>query len=201
MKQNRIARRPSISGPCRASPVHNSLRTSASNRPSARAIGPPFHASAAAFRCRWIVRAEGELPSAATMILWICAAVLAGCSRRSPTASSSSRSGVWFATRRGAGTSASNPPCRYARIHRSSVLRDTRTHRPSGPRCSLAASARTSAPRSRADNETSVASPITCQRNNPISCALSTDHLPAVVDTNKAARITVTQAPAKASSC
>jgi hypothetical protein len=46
------------------------------------------------------------------MIRWICAAVRAGCSRRSATASSNNRSGVLFFTRRGTGTSASNPPSR-----------------------------------------------------------------------------------------
>ena len=120
------------------------------------------------------MRADGAPPSDSMMIRWICAAVRAGCSRRSATANSSNRSGVLFATRRGAGTSASNPPTRYARIHRSSVLRDTRTQRPSGPRCSRAANERTSAPRSRADSETSAASPTIRQRNNPTSCALST---------------------------
>ena len=114
----------------------------------------------------------------------MCAAVRAGCSRRSAIASSNSRSGVAFGERRGAGTSASNPPSRYQRIQRSSVLRETRTH-PSGFRCSRAASARTSAPRSRADSDTSVASLITRQRNNPISCALSIHRLLTVIDTNE----------------
>ena len=82
---------------------------SASNRPSARATALPFHGTPAAFKWRWIVRADGAAPSASTMIRWICAAVRAGCSRRSATANSK-RSGVPFASRRGAGTSASNPP-------------------------------------------------------------------------------------------
>ena len=47
----------------------------------------------------------------------------------------------------GAGTSASNPPARQRRIHRSSVSRDTRTGRPNGSVCSRAAIARTSRPR------------------------------------------------------
>ena len=79
------------------------------------------------------------------------------------------------------GPAPSNPPSRYARIQRSSVLRATRTHRPSGARCSRSANARTSRPRSRADSDMSVASPTICQRNNPISCALSTHHLLTVV--------------------
>ena len=57
--------------------------------------------------------------------------------------------GVLVSTRRGAGTSASNPPSRYARVHRSSEVRDTRTHSPSGPMCSRAANSRARAPRSR----------------------------------------------------
>jgi len=200
-KQNRKTRRPSINGPCNASAVHNSLRDSASNRPSARAIWLPFHGSPTVARCRWIVRADGAAPSASTMILWICAAVLAGCSRRNATASSNTRSGVLFATLRGAGTSPVNPPSRYARIHRSSVVRVTLTRLPSGARCSRSANARTSRPRSRADSDMSVASPTICQRNNPISCALSTSCLLTRRRQQRPTRITVTQAQAKACTC
>ena len=81
------------------------------------------------------------------------------------------------------------------------MLRDTRTHRPPGPRCSLAANDRTNIPRCRGDSDGSTASEITRQRNTPISCALSTNHLLTVAHNNPTARITVTQAQAKAISC
>ena len=70
------------------------------------------------------------------MISRTCAAVRSGRSRLSANASSSISAGVRGATTRGRGTSASNPPRRYARIQRSSVPRATRTSRPSGPTCS-----------------------------------------------------------------
>ena len=69
--------------------------------------------------------------------IWqIWAAVRPGTSRFSPAASSSVDAGVRGSDRRGEGTSASNPPARQARIHRSRLTRETRIRSPNGPRCS-----------------------------------------------------------------
>ena len=84
-----------------------------------------------------------------------------GVSRLSPTANSSTSGGVCAASRRGAGTSAANPPARYARIQRSRLARLTRTGSgPNGPGWIRAATARTSRPRCLVDNAGSNASGI-----------------------------------------
>ena len=108
------------------------------------------------------------------MISRTCAAVRSGRSRLSANASSSIPAGVRSGTTRGRGTSASNPPWRYARIHSSSVPRATLTGRPSGPTCSRSAIARTSRPRSRLDRPGSAASRTSAYRNRPVSRRLST---------------------------
>src|SRR6266540_3452402 len=61
-------------------------------------------------------------------------------------------------TCRRAGSNASNPPRRQARIHRSRFCRDTRTGLPNGPECSRPASSRTSRPRCLVDSAGSAAS-------------------------------------------
>ena len=133
MNANRIALRPSTVGPCNASPVHRSLRRSASNRPNARGGARPGGWSAPAGR-------NGAAASARPATRRVRAQdhrdLRRGplrASRFNATASSSTSAGVRGATRRGAGTSASNPPRRQSRIHRSSVARDTRTGSPNGP--------------------------------------------------------------------
>ena len=93
-----------------------------------------------------------------TRMTW--AAVRAGFSRFSAAASSSTSAGVRKVTWRAGGASASNPPDRQARIHRSRLARDTRTGTPNGPACSRAASPRTSRPRCRVDRAGSAASRI-----------------------------------------
>jgi hypothetical protein len=170
----RRAAAPASIGPCNPSPVHNSLRTDASNRPytlpgerpSARTFKP------ARARCVRNVRSPGtraSSPPAASMISLTCAAVRSGRPRFKENASSSTPAGVRGATTRGRGTSASNPPRRYARIHSSNVPRATRTGRPSGPTCSRSLRARTSRPRSAFDRPGSAASRISAYRNSPIS--------------------------------
>ena len=94
------------------------------------------------------------------MICRTCAAVRSGSSRLSASARHSTRAGVNGADCRGRGHNPSNPPARYARIQSSNVERPTTISRPSGPTWSLAASARTSLPRSAFDNDGSAASRI-----------------------------------------
>jgi hypothetical protein len=95
-----------------------------------------------------------------TRRIWaIWALVRMGASRLRLTASSNSASGLRScAVERSAGSSASNPPARQARIQRSSVLRLTLTLLPSGPRWSRSASWRTSTPRWRVVSAGSAAS-------------------------------------------
>ena len=104
------------------------------------------------------MRSSGAHPDCTFKIRRTCAAVRAGFSRLSASATSSTSADVRGAHWRGLGTSASNPPARHSAIHRSSVHRVSRTGRPSGPTCSAAASARTSAPRCRPDRPGSAAS-------------------------------------------
>ena len=86
-------------------------------------------------------------PSRAARIRRTCAAVRAGFSIFSPTASSTTSASVRGAHCRGSGTSASNPPSRRATTHRSRVRRDTGTFLfPSGPSCSRDARSRTTWP-------------------------------------------------------
>ena len=101
------------------------------------------------------------------------AAVRAGCSRLSRTASSSAWASVRGPTWRSAGISASNPPARHARIQRSRLARDTVTGSSDGPRCTWAASSRTSAPRSVADRPGSASGLISEYRYSAISRARS----------------------------
>ena len=67
------------------------------------------------------------------MISATWAAVRPGASRLSFTARSSTAAGVVGSAARLAGTRASKPPARQARIQRSMVLRATRTRSPLGP--------------------------------------------------------------------
>jgi hypothetical protein len=92
------------------------------------------------------------------MIRLTCAAVRSGFSFFSAVASSNTSGGVRGWDWRGLGTSASNPPLRQSRIHRSSVHRLIRAVRPSGSVCGTAAIARTSAPRCRPVSDGSAAS-------------------------------------------
>ena len=147
--------RPPTCGPCNASPTQRALGRSASNRPNTAEGAPSgrgrFSPSAAKCRCK--VRGEGAHPACAASTTATCAAVRPGVSRLSPTASSSTSGGVCAANRRGAGTSAANPPARYARIQRSRLARLTRTGSgENGPGWIRAATARTSRPRCLVDN-------------------------------------------------
>jgi hypothetical protein len=90
------------------------------------------------------------------MIRAICAAVRAGFSRLSATATSNTSPGVRGNTRAGVGTRASNPPARHRRIQRSIVWREMRTRVPNGSRWVASASSRTIRPRWRADSAGSI---------------------------------------------
>ena len=143
VKANRYVLRPVTADPCRTSPVHSRLGASASNRPCTTPRGPA--AISARTKCRCRVRSDGAQPRRAAMTRATCAAVRCGFSLFSAAASSSTAASVRGATCRGEGHSASNPPARYARIHRSRLVRDTRA----GPACTCAAMPRTSPPRCR----------------------------------------------------
>jgi hypothetical protein len=136
--------RPSTRMACSASPVQISFGRVASNRPdTGAACGVTIAVSPVRWNIRWIVRSSGAHPDWALRIRWTCAAVRAGFSFFSAAASAITSGGVRGWDRRGDGTSASNPPCRHARIHTSSVHRVTRTGCPDGPSCSRAAISRT----------------------------------------------------------
>ena len=92
------------------------------------------------------VDSEGASPRVATMIRRTWAAVRAGFSRFSVPARASTPGAVTGPWVRPAGLSASNPPRRQVRIHRSMVSLDTCTISPNGPGCTPA-SARTIGPR------------------------------------------------------
>ncbi len=159
---------------CSASPVQISFGRDASNRPNTgAACGVTIAVSPVRLNIRWIVRSSGAHPDCARKIRWTCAAVRAGFSFFSATASAITSGGVRGWDCRGDGTSASNPPCRHARIHTSSVHRVTRTGSPDGPPCSRAAIARTIAPRWRDDSAGSAASRISMYRNSPTARARS----------------------------
>src|SRR5919198_98819 len=106
----------------------------------------------------FVVAEPGAHPDWARRILATCAAVRCGCSRLSAAANASTSAGVRALNRAGVGTSASNPPARHQRIHRSMVCRDTRTGSPNGPWWLRSASSRTSRPRWRLDSEGSMTS-------------------------------------------
>jgi hypothetical protein len=153
--------RSAILGPWSASPVHRAFGAGASNlpyacggRPSGRVV------SSSRAKCRVSVRADGDQPWWARKIRMTCAAVRAGFSRFSAAASSRISASVRGITWRGGGASASNPPARQVRIHRSIVARDTTTGWPNGPGCACPASSRTSRPRCRVDRPPSAASRI-----------------------------------------
>ena len=124
-----------MTGPCNASPVHNSLVTSASNRPNVSG-GEPLDRmfNPRSMNSRWIVRRDGDQPRSASMMRTTCAAVRAGRSRFNATARSMKDWGIFDSALRDSGTNAANPPARHARIHRSIVERDTTTRSPFGPR-------------------------------------------------------------------
>jgi hypothetical protein len=102
----------------------------------------------------------GRPPQLSAQVRRIAAAVRSGFSRRSATANSSTSPGVRGVHWRGLGTSASNPPTRQSRIHRSMVCRLIRTRRPNGSVCSREASSRTICPRSLVECPGSAASRI-----------------------------------------
>lgn len=154
-------------------PVHNSLGRAASNRPNTGWVGWPAVISGCSAKWRCKVRSPGAQPIWARRIRRTCAAVRSGFSRLSAIAVSMTSTGNRGLDWRGLGTSASNPPARQARIQRSSVSRETRTSRPDGSRCSLAAIWRTSRPRALGDSCGSAASRINCYRNSPIARALA----------------------------
>ena len=81
------------------------------------------------------------------MIRAIWAPVRCGFSRRSEHANSKIVAGVRGLVDRGPGLSASNPPPRHARIHRSKLLRLTRTVDPVGAGMLPGGQARTIRPR------------------------------------------------------
>jgi len=140
MNANRYALCPPIGGPCNASPVHSSFAWSASKRPNtSTGVPSPRPPTPWRVKSRWIVRSDGAHPSAVAMMRRICAAVRAGRSRFNASATSNTGAGVRGSAVRPAGTNASNPPARYARIQRSNVLRETWTRPPWGPAWSWAA--------------------------------------------------------------
>lgn len=106
--------RPAMSGPCSASPTHRTFGASASNRPNTAKGAPSVRVRVrpAAAKCRCKVRADGANPPCAARTTATCAAVRSGASVFRATASSSTDAGVCALTRRGAGTSAVNPPAR-----------------------------------------------------------------------------------------
>jgi hypothetical protein len=160
-KANRNVLRPAICGPCSASPVHSSFGRVASNRPNVTGALPPGRvASSSRSKWRCSVRTDGDQPQCARRTRSTCAAVRPGFSRFSAAASSRVSASVRGITCRAGGTSASNPPARQPRIHRSIVARDTLTGSPNGPGCARAASSQTSRPRCRVDSAGSAASRI-----------------------------------------
>ena len=171
---NRYVLRPSSRIACSASPVQISFGRAASNRPNTGAAsGALREVSPVRLNIRWIVVSSGAHPACALRIRCTCAAVRAGFSFFSAAASSITSGGVRGGDCRGDGTSASNPPWRHSRIHRSSDHRVTRTGCPAGPACSRPASSRTIAPRCRDDSAGSAASRISMYRNSPIARARS----------------------------
>ena len=115
-----------MTGPCRASPVHRSFGRAASNRPNAGGGAPSGRVRSSRrtkWRCR--VRSAGDHPPLVRKIRATCAAVRAGFSRFSAAARARTSAGVRRVTWRAGGISASNPPARQARIHRSRLGRDT----------------------------------------------------------------------------
>ena len=175
MNAIRYVLRPAMTGPCSASPVHRSLTVAASNRPKAPGPAPSGRVfSSRRAKCRCSVRAEGATDTPCSVrIATTCAAVRAGTSRLSATASSNTVDGVRGCACRAEGTNASNPPVRQARTHRSRLTRETMTLPPNGPVCSRPARSRTSTPRARVLNEASAASRISAYRNNATSLARS----------------------------
>ena len=129
----------------------------AEHRAPSPAVAP---VSPSRWKCRCRVRSSGAQPSWVRKIRRIAAAVRSGFSRRNATASSSTSPGVRGVHWRGLGTSASNPPARQSRIHRSMVCREIRTRRPNGSVCSRDASSRTIFPRSLVECAGSAASRI-----------------------------------------
>ena len=111
-------------------------------------------------KCRCSVRTDGDQPHDFSRIRRTWAAVRAGFSRFSPAAMSSTAASVRGVTCRAGGASAANPPSRQARIHRSTVPRDTATGSPNGPSCALDAISRTIRPRCRVLSAGSAASRI-----------------------------------------
>ena len=75
--QNKIARRPSIDGPCRQSATHSSFGRCVSKRPNAwRSPRSAARVNPSRRRCRSIVLCDGPRPPlAAAMIRAICAHV------------------------------------------------------------------------------------------------------------------------------
>jgi hypothetical protein len=103
-----------MTGPCSASPVHNSLGREASNRPKTcccpGSAGGWFSSSRVNSRCS--VRSDGAQPEVPRKIRCTWTAVRSGFSRFSAAASASTSPGVRGLACRGEGTSASNPPDR-----------------------------------------------------------------------------------------
>ena len=131
--------RPPTVGPCNASPVHRSFGASASNRPNAVG-GVPVRAGVQLQPRE--VALQGPLVAAPSRQ---CAAQDRRDLRRGPARDFASsapppgpapRPGSAARPCAGLGTSASNPPRRQSRIHRSIVARETRTGCPNGPACS-----------------------------------------------------------------
>jgi len=123
MNANRYVFRPPSRRPCNASPVHNSFGSPASNRPNTASpvVRPSAPGSSKRWNNRSSVDCEGAHPFAATRIRCTCAAVRAGFSLFNAAATSRMSASVRNAVCRGEGTNAAKPPCRHARIHRSTV--------------------------------------------------------------------------------
>ena len=150
-----------MAGPCSASPVHISFGRAHSNLPNTTGGEPSGRVTSSSRpKCRCSVRTDGDQPHAFRKIRATCAAVRAGFSRFSPAATSSTSASVRSMTCRAGGTSAENPPSRQARIHRSTVPRDTETGSPNGPSCVPDAIWRTIRPRCRVVSAGSAASRI-----------------------------------------
>ena len=173
MMTDRWQSRPPMTGPFIRSAVQISFTAPASNRPNASGGFPSGRVfSSRAANQRWIARSDGAQPTRAIRTRRTCAAVRAGFSIFSPTASSTTSASVRGAHCRGPGTSASNPPSRRATTHRSRVRRDTETFVfPPGPSCSRDARSRTTCPRCRAVRAGSAAGSTSVHRHSAISCA------------------------------
>jgi hypothetical protein len=128
------------------------------------AVQPSFHGNPAAARWRWIVRSAGELPSASTMVRWICAALAAHAEAPMPAPARAPS---------GSRPAAAPAPARRTRAPDtpgSTGQACCATRAPSAGRApdpSLVARDRTSAPRSRGESAGSTASPTSRQRNKP----------------------------------